>query len=109
MAEPAVWRCGLPSSPPDRPMSAPLVCSGTSALKNYATVGTCPICGQGRLIVARDDSSRELYVLCEECEAEWSSPEVSQSIDAATRDIHGQSTLLECEELLGHPWSAFLR
>ncbi len=77
-------------------------------MKNYAAIGTCPICGQGRRIVAKDNASGDLYVLCEECESEWVSPEQSQSIDTATRDVHGRSTLLERDELLEHPWKEFL-
>jgi hypothetical protein len=77
-------------------------------MKDYAAIGTCPICGQGRLVVARDNATRELYIVCEECESEWASPSESKLIDAATRDSHGQSTLLEREDLVGHPWQAFL-
>ena len=77
-------------------------------MKNMAAIGTCPVCGQGRLIIARDDASADLYVLCEECESEWSSPEQSASIDAATRDVHGRSTLLDREDLIDHPWAQFL-
>lgn len=77
-------------------------------MKNYAAIGTCPVCSQGRRIVARDDASRDLYVLCEECESEWADPEQSERIETATRNRHGRSTLMEREELDGHPWRAFL-
>lgn len=77
-------------------------------MKNYATIGTCAVCGQGRLIVARDDDSGVLYVLCEECETEWNTPEESRALDAGTRESHGRSTLLEQEELAGHPWAKYL-
>jgi hypothetical protein len=77
-------------------------------MKNYAAIGTCPVCSQGRLLIARDESSSELYVVCEECEAEWADPEAAKEIDAATRNAHGRSTMLQREELVGHPWEAFL-
>lgn len=77
-------------------------------MKNYAAIGTCPVCSQGRLIIARDETSGLLYVLCEECESEWATPEQSARIEGATRDCHGRSTLLEREELDGHPWKAYL-
>ena len=76
--------------------------------KNYAVVGLCSICGQGRLIVAREDSSGALYVLCANSEAEWHSPEDMKNIKAATRDIFGRSTLLAREEVEEHPWARFL-
>jgi hypothetical protein len=58
--------------------------------------------------VAKDNHSEELYVLCEECECEWESPEASKSLENATRDLHGPSTLLERDELLGHQWHDLL-
>jgi hypothetical protein len=77
-------------------------------MKNVAAIGTCKVCGQGRLIVARDETSKSLYVLCEECESEWDNPEQSQRIEEASRDNHGPSTFLERDELEGHPWKVFL-
>jgi uncharacterized Zn ribbon protein len=77
-------------------------------MKNYAAIGACPVCGQGRLIVARDHSSQSLYVLCEECESEWESPEESKTAEAATHDVHGQSTLLDRLDLEEHPWRKWL-
>jgi formate dehydrogenase maturation protein FdhE len=77
-------------------------------MKNYAVIGNCPLCGQGRLIIAKDDTTGALYVLCEECESEWESPGQSRSVDTATRDLHGRSTFLEREALDAHPWKEFL-
>ncbi len=77
-------------------------------MKNYAAIGVCPVCSQGRRIIARETSSERLYVMCEECESEWPSPDVSGSLDAATRDVYGASTLLEREDLALHPWREFL-
>lgn len=73
-------------------------------MKDYAIVGTCPICGQGRLIIARDNALGTLYVLCEECESEWNSPEDTKSLEAATHGRFGQSTLVTKEQMEGHPW-----
>ena len=77
-------------------------------MKNYAVVGACPLCSQGRLIVAKDNGSAQLYVLCKECESEWESPEQANDVIYATRDVHGPSTLLERADLEGHEWSRFL-
>jgi hypothetical protein len=77
-------------------------------MKTFAAIGTCPLCGQGRLIIARDNALGDLYVLCEECESEWDSPEQATSIGAATHDVHGRSTFLDRDELGGHPWQRFL-
>ncbi|MCE9579712.1 MAG: hypothetical protein K8W52_41725 [Deltaproteobacteria bacterium] len=75
---------------------------------NVASVGPCRLCGQGRLVISRDDSSHELFVCCEECETEWASPDATRSLEHATRDVHGRSTPLAREDLVGHPWHAFL-
>jgi hypothetical protein len=77
-------------------------------MKNYAAIGTCALCGEGRLIISRDDESGVLYVLCEECETEWTSPEESRVIEVGTRGSHGRSTLLERVDLVGHPWEGHL-
>ena len=78
-------------------------------MKTYAVVGTCPVCSQGRLIIARENASGALYVLCEECESEWPSPATCADINAATRDVFGASTLLERDALVGHEWEAALQ
>lgn len=77
-------------------------------MKSYAAIGTCLVCSQGRLIIARENATGALYVLCEECESEWPSPDQSRKVEAASRESHGPSTFLEREELGDHPWREFL-
>lgn len=74
---------------------------------DVADVGTCRICGQGLLIIARN-SNGQLFVACEECLSEWESPEQSTSVDAARQDAHGQYQFLGRAELANHPWQQFL-
>jgi hypothetical protein len=76
--------------------------------KNYAWIGVCPVCGQGRQIIARENRSGTVYVLCEDCESEWTSPPDASMVAAASRDVFGESTLLTWEEIAQHPWHAFL-
>jgi hypothetical protein len=78
-------------------------------MNDYASIGVCPLCSQGRLIIARDNASGALYVLCEECESEWTSPEESNDIHAASRNKFGESTLLERNDLANHPWNTFIK
>lgn len=77
-------------------------------MKIFASIGTCRICGQGRLLIARENASGKLYVLCEDCESEWQSPHDSRDIEKASRNHFGQSTFLSRDELIGHPWETFL-
>lgn len=75
---------------------------------NYAWIGVCPVCGQGRQIIARENSSGKLYVLCEDCESEWRSPQDAREVDAASRGTFGESTFLTRDEIANHAWHAFL-
>lgn len=77
-------------------------------MKDYAIVGSCAVCGQGRLIVAKECSTGCLYVLCEECESEWESPVDCQKVELATHDERGRSELLEREDVMAHPWNRLL-
>jgi hydrogenase maturation factor HypF (carbamoyltransferase family) len=74
----------------------------------FACVGVCPLCGQGRQVIARENTSGKLYVLCEDCEAEWQNPTDAREIDRASRDTFGISTLLTSADLSDHPWKGFV-
>jgi len=76
---------------------------------NVAMIGECPICGQGALVIARDNKTGTFYVACDDCEAEWKDPVESRDINKATRDHFGQSTFLSLEEALTHPWKSFIK
>ncbi len=72
---------------------------------DYAVVNEiCPVCGQGRILVAAERGSDSLFVICEDCESEWSEPQ--KSTNAALVNVSGHSDLryLEPYELLDHPW-----
>jgi len=77
-------------------------------MKQVACVGFCRVCRQGRLIIARDRASGVMYVLCEECESEWASPEEIVVNSMPSRDTFGLSTYITREELKDHPWEGFL-
>ncbi|MNT35251.1 hypothetical protein D3C72_1712720 [compost metagenome] len=76
---------------------------------HYAVVNeTCPVCGQGRILVATDRGSDSLFVVCEDCESEWSEPQ--QSNNSALVDVNGHASMrfVEPHELIGHPWYSFV-
>jgi len=77
-------------------------------MKNLAMIGVCPVCSQGRLLVAKEKSSGVLYIACEDCESEWLNPE-SCKVESATHDTFGPSEFLDLEELDKHPWKAFIK
>ena len=76
--------------------------------KNYAWVRNCPICSQGRLIVARDLETDAFFILCEECDSAWESPEDSSDIGKTSLVEHSKADLLERDSLVGHPWQKYL-
>ena len=75
----------------------------------YASVGLCPLCGQGNLVIAVEGSSGANYILCEECYAEWPSPDAITDITKAGRGMYGRSDFLKLSETRGHPWGRFVK
>lgn len=72
---------------------------------HYAVVNeACPVCGQGRVLVASEKDGHSLFVICEDCESEWSEPSESHDASLAIRDRHTFSRYLEPDELMDHPW-----
>ncbi len=78
-------------------------------MKNVASIGTCPICGQGRLLIAREKRTGVCYILCEDCESEWKEPNASNHVISATRDEFGESEFLSREEAAEHSWKGFIK
>jgi hypothetical protein len=73
-----------------------------------AVVGHCPICGQGRQWVVTDNLTSDMYVCCEECEAEWKSPKDAPDPALASRDQFGPYSPVRVADLRNHPWFAFV-
>ncbi len=75
-------------------------------LRDYdiAYVGVCPYCGQGRQFVARENSTERLFILCEECEAEWDTPSDARDVNLITLDKYGACSFVGVDELREHPW-----
>jgi hypothetical protein len=83
----------------------------TKAMTNecdYAYVGFCRICGQGRLFVLRDNVTGDLYVMCEDCESEWLSPSEALNLGSSLKDTHGASTNINVQELEDHEWLEYV-
>ncbi len=78
--------------------------------KNYAVVReTCPICGQGQLLIAIAESiPKDFFILCEDCESEWSSIEDVDDIEMATRDTHKFLRYANIEDLASHLWQKLI-
>ncbi|OJA88982.1 hypothetical protein BGV49_01805 [Burkholderia ubonensis] len=76
---------------------------------HYAVVNeTCPVCGQGRILVATEKDDHALFVICEDCESEWREPSESRDVALATRGEHTFSRYLTPDELEGHQWHSLI-
>lgn len=75
---------------------------------DFAVVGHCSVCGQGRQFVARENSTGALFVYCEECEAEWNSPADASQTQMATHGMYTTCTLVRVNELLDHDWFQYI-
>jgi hypothetical protein len=40
------------------------------------SVGRCPICGQGDVIIVKERLSNNLLLICHDCESQWENPEI---------------------------------
>ncbi len=76
---------------------------------HYAVVNeVCPICGQGRVLVAATSGSSESFVFCKDCESEWNHPDEIHDAELATRDRHAFSRYLHPGELMEYPWDCHI-
>jgi len=78
-------------------------------MNTVAMIGICPVCNQGRLLIARDKQTGKGYVACEGCEAEWENPLASTDVSKVTRGRFGESVFLSLEEASTHPWKEFIK
>jgi formate dehydrogenase maturation protein FdhE len=78
-------------------------------MNNIAMIGICPVCNQGRLLIAREKLTGTHYIACEDCEAEWENPIASQDLNQVTRGRFGGSEFLSLEEAFNHPWNEFIK
>lgn len=69
---------------------------------------SCPVCGEGGVLVAVEKDGRTLFVICEDCESEWSTPIESSDASLATRDKHTFLRYFEPADLIGHRWHSQL-
>ncbi len=63
-------------------------------MENY-TFGECPICRQGKLLAVKRVSTGQLFIMCDDCESQWQSPDDARSFENAfseeVRDIQKTS------------------
>jgi hypothetical protein len=71
-------------------------------------VSWCPICCQGWVIVAKDETTQELFLYCTECETEWKEPEYVLRNHSSIRNKYGFAIQPTLQEVQYKGWSAYL-
>ncbi len=78
-------------------------------MNSVAMIGICPVCNQGRLLIAREKKTGVVYIGCEDCESEWKDPNEAFQPELATRNQFGESDYLSLDEAAQHPWNEFVK
>ena len=73
------------------------------------TIGSCPICKQGMVMVEKEISSGKMILHCDECEAEWENPEDALKGENGTRFKYGRTADPTYEEILAIGWGKYLK
>ena len=66
--------------------------------------GACPICGQGQLIAVKNPVTLHLFVMCDDCESQWRSPDEAQSFENALLDEVRGVEIATFEEIVAIGW-----
>lgn len=77
--------------------------------EDNALVGYCPLCGQGRQFIARERETGDYYVMCEDCESEWESPETCDDIEKVSSNSHGRSDFVSLSSAENHEWKEYVK
>ena len=72
-------------------------------------IGTCKICHQGVLEIVKDKNSGIIYVCCDDCEAEWSSPKDAILGLNGTREKYGKICYPEYDEIYKIGWVKYIK
>lgn len=76
---------------------------------NNYRVAWCPICNQGWIEIVKEEKSGLLYLCCDECEAEWTTPEEIGVWGKGSRCRFGQVITPTQEEVLAKGWGRYVQ
>lgn len=75
---------------------------------NHISIGNgCPMCHQGRLLIAISIIDDEMFVFCEDCESEWLNPEFAIMNKEPTRNEYKFLRFAGIDDLENHPWKKY--
>ncbi len=71
-------------------------------------IGQCSICRQGMLEIVKEKASGTIFVVCDECEAEWDNPDDALNKKRGTRGKYGSVTGATLDEVLNLHWDRYI-
>lgn len=71
-------------------------------------VDSCPICLQGYVEIVKEQETGKLFVCCDECEAEWETPEDVKQKKQGTRCKFGKVTEPTYDEICNMNWMEYI-
>ena len=72
-------------------------------------IGVCKICHQGYLQIVKDIETNQLYVYCDDCEAEWSNPEDAILYHNGSREKYGLISYPNYDEICNIGWEKYIK
>ena len=72
-------------------------------------VGQCLVCQQGMLEIVKEKESGQIFVVCDECEAEWKNPEDALKKANGTRGKYGAISGVTLSEIQNLHWDKYIR
>lgn len=71
-------------------------------------IGSCPLCKQGYLEVVKEQDTCKLFILCDECEAEWENPQDALQFKNGFRFKYGKVIEPTFDEISNLGWNKYL-
>ncbi len=71
-------------------------------------IGQCQICKQGKLEVVKEISTKNIFICCDECEAEWTDAQDAISCVNGSRGKYGQIQSATYEDIAGKKWTEYI-
>lgn len=71
------------------------------------SIGECPVCRQGQLLIVKDTRTGNLLVMCDDCGSQWKSPELAASYETVMKDEVNNVVDPSPEEVEAYGWRDF--
>lgn len=75
----------------------------------YYIISSCPICRQGYVEIVKEQSTGTLFLCCDECEAEWSTPNDIGVYGKGSRQKYGRVTVPMFDEIKERGWDIYIK